>query len=183
MIDLCTSAQNFFFQPSLNSESIESLSFVAPSHRVNKFTGLEEIGQSTKKEAKKPYISARAELLGKRANQQTNEPTIRKGWSAAKPLTGNLMEQRSELFRKRNPQRDQFWDGDSDSQKSDHDSTNSTPISNDIENGRSNSLASSENSDHNLVSKVFSEPEVCIIDPSKSRLKLIDQSDEEIDLC
>jgi len=178
-------------QPSFNFDSIESYSFVPPIQRV-KYTGLEEIGQPAKKEAKLPYNSARAELLGKRANQQSNDPTVRKGWSASKPLTGNLMEKRSELFRKRNPQND--WDSVSNSSNTEKehtiDSTQSSPGSF-VENREANQVIDAQSTPEknenlelvNLASKVFSEPEICIIDPSKSQLKLMDESDEEIDLC
>ena len=175
------------FQPSFNFDSIESFSFIPPSHRV-KYTGLEEIEQTVKKETKLPYNSARAELLGKRANQQSKDSTVRKNWSASRPLTGNLMEKRSELFRKRNPQKD-LWDSDSNNSPNfeSENSVDPSPSGSNaevIEIDKSMITENNENADiANLAAKVFAEPEVYIIDPSKSHLQLMDESEEEIDLC
>ena len=170
-------------QSSVNIDSIESFSVVPSPHRV-RYTGLEEIGQSVKKETKAPQVSARAQLLGKLANQQSNDPAIRKGWSAAQPLTGNLMEKRSELFRKRSPQKQQFLEDDLNFESNSlnrHSKSHSEGSDSDKSHNLSVTI---ENFDFiNAASKIFSEPEVSIIDPSKSHLKLLDESDEELDLC
>ena len=134
--------------------------------------------------------------MGKRANQLSNDPAARRGWTSTRPLTGGLTEKRSELFRKRDPPPKEFLDENFDSSKSasSADSSHSSklregspPLTNKLNSHNDSSnftVSAHSNSNEKLpFSHDFEEPEVSFIDPSKSHLTLMDQSDEELDLC